>query len=330
MKILVTGGLGFVGINIVRFLAEQLGVMVVAADLLEATPAGQDLLSPVQDAVKPSLLDIRDRAAVRRLVEEERITHIVHAAAITATDEQEAANPTHIVDVNLGGTVNVLAAAIAAPSVERLINVSSSGVYSVDSANLPSPLPEDGPLDLSNLYAITKYSSELLAGRYRILSRKMTTSVRLASVYGPLERPSASRIHTSLINRLRMAWAAGKPIRVAGPAISRDWIHVADVGRAIWLLLNAATWHHSAYNISSGVSTPFCELVDHFAFHGLQAHWVDDPSLADIAMRPHQMRIPLDIMRLCEDTNFAPTVELSAGIKSILSAPVGFSPVNMD
>jgi UDP-glucose 4-epimerase len=322
MKILVTGGLGFVGINLVRFLAAQPGTTVIAADLAYPDEVASSFLQPVADSLISVRLDITDRKAVRSLGEDQRITHIVHAAAITATDEQEAANPTLVVDVNLGGTLSVLDAAIATPAVERLIHVSSSGVYSVDSARLPSPLPEDGPLDLNNLYAITKYSSELLTERYAVLSGKMMTSVRLASVYGPMERPSGSRPHTSLMNRLRMAWADGKPIRVAGPDVSRDWIHTEDVARALWMLLNAPAWRHSVYNVSSGIATPLRELVDHFAVHDLQAQWMDDPAVADIAVRPNQMRVPLDITRLSEETGFAPSIDLAAGIRSILSTSV--------
>jgi UDP-glucose 4-epimerase len=197
MKILITGGLGFVGINLVRFLADQPGTTVFAADLAYPDEVASSFLRPVADSLIFAHLDITDRQAARSLIEDQRITHIVHAAAITATDEQEAANPTGVVDVNLGGTLNVLDAAIAAPAVERLIHVSSSGVYSVDSAVLPSPLPEDGPLAMDNLYAITKYSSELLTRRYAAVSGKMMTSVRLASVYGPMERSSGSRPRTS-------------------------------------------------------------------------------------------------------------------------------------
>ncbi|MBX2998495.1 MAG: NAD-dependent epimerase/dehydratase family protein, partial [Caldilineaceae bacterium] len=191
-----------------------------------------------------------------------------------------------------------------------------------NSADLPSPLPEDGPLDLSNLYAITKFSAEQLTTRYSAQWGKMMTSVRLASVYGPMERPSGSRPRASLIHCLWMAWADGKPIHVAGPSIRRDWIHSADVARAVWMLLTAPAWRHSVYNLSSGIATTFAELVDHFTVHGLQAQWVDDPAVADIAMRPSQRRVPLDMRRLREEIGFAPSIDLAAGIDSILSAQV--------
>ncbi|MCB0114671.1 MAG: NAD(P)-dependent oxidoreductase [Caldilineaceae bacterium] len=319
MKILVTGGLGFVGINLVRFLADQPSAAVVVADLTAMDEIASSFLQPVADSLIHVRLNIVDREAVRALIEDQQITHIVHAAAITATDEQEAAAPTRIVDVNLGGTVNVLDAAMTVSSVQRVINVSSSGVYSVDSARLPSPLPEDGPLEMNNLYAITKYSGELLTTRYAALSGKPMTSVRLASVYGPMERTSDSRSRTSLMHRVYTACSAGKPIRVAGPHVSRDWVHAEDVARAVWMLLNAPQWRYPAYNISTGVPTTFAELVAQFAVHGLQAEWIDDPSAADIVQHAHNTRIPLDIQRLVEETGFRAQIELSQGIKTMIS-----------
>jgi len=318
MKILVTGGLGFVGINLVRFLADQPATKVVAADLAAMDEHASSFLQPVADNLINVRLNIADRQAVRTLVEDQQITHIVHAAAITATDEQEAADPTRIVDVNLGGTVNVLDAAMAVSSVQRVINVSSSGVYSVDSARLPSPLPEDGPLEMNNLYAITKYSGELLTTRYAALSGKPMTSVRLASVYGPMERTTGSRSRTSLMNRIYTAWSTGKAIQVYGPTVSRDWVHAEDVARAVWMLLNAPQWRYPAYNISTGVPTPFAELVARFAAHGLQAEWTDDPSYADIAQLAHNTRIPLDIQRLVAETGFRAEIELLQGIKTMM------------
>ncbi|MBX3000761.1 MAG: NAD(P)-dependent oxidoreductase [Caldilineaceae bacterium] len=108
MPILVTGGLGFVGINLVRFLADQPGTTVVVVDLTAPDEMALSFLSPVIDSLIFAPLDITDRQGVRDLAERESISYIVHAAAITATDEQEAANPTRVADVNLGGTVNVL------------------------------------------------------------------------------------------------------------------------------------------------------------------------------------------------------------------------------
>jgi nucleoside-diphosphate-sugar epimerase len=88
MKILVTGGLGFVGINLVRSLAESPENQVVAADLLPLTADCARFLAPVAARVTAAHLDVRQAGALGALVQAEAITHIVHAAAITATDDR--------------------------------------------------------------------------------------------------------------------------------------------------------------------------------------------------------------------------------------------------
>ena len=171
---------------------------------------------------------------------------------------------------------------------------------------------------MNNLYAITKYGSELLTTRYAALSGKPMTSVRLASVYGPPERPGSSRSRTSLMHRLYTACISGTPICVVGPDVSRDRIDGEEAPRAVWMLLHASQRRHPADNISTGVPTSFAELVAHFAAHGLRSKWIDDETGADIAQLPDNTRVPLDIQRLVAETGFAPRAGLSAGIEMMM------------
>ena len=322
MKILVTGGLGFVGVNLVRGLAARPGVQVVVADVLPWDDAIDRFLAPVRGQVMHRPLDVRDRAAVARLVADESITHIVHAAAITATDDEERVRAAEIVAVNLQGSIHVLDAALAAPAVARVIVVSSSGVYGAPDGDPRRPVRETDPLDLSNLYAITKHSAELLAARYAVLSGKPMAAVRLPGIYGPMERSKASRRHTSAPGRLMAALRAGRAVRVAGPDVLRDWTYAADVANAIAALLAATQWRQPVYNVSCGEAAPLRAVVDAFAAAGLRATWVDDPDAAEIAMRPHQARAALDISRLRAECGFVPAYPLQKGIAAWLAAEV--------
>ncbi|MCB0054875.1 MAG: NAD(P)-dependent oxidoreductase [Caldilinea sp.] len=320
MKILVTGGLGFVGVNLVRGLAARPGVRVVAADVLPWDDAIERFLAPVRAQVVPRRLDVRDRAAVEEIVAGEAITHIVHAAAITAADDEERTRAAEIVAVNLQGSIHVLDAALSAPSVERAIVVSSSGVYGAPVGDPLRPVRETDPLDLSNLYAITKHSAELLAARFAVLSGKPMAAVRLPGIYGPMERSKESRRHLSAPGRLMTALREERPVRVAGPGIMRDWTYAADVAQGIAALLSAGRWRHSVYNLSCGVAVPFRAVVDAFIGAGLRAEWVVDPDGADIAMRPQQARAALNIERLRTDAAFEPASPLAAGIAAWLES----------
>ena len=319
MNILLTGGAGFVGINLVRSLADRDGVRVIAADVRAWNAAGARFLAPVQTRLSFAPLDVRDGDALIDLVRREQITHIVHAAAITASEEQEYGRAAEVVGVNLGGAINALNAALTCDHVERAMLISSSGVYGAPKRPTNRLQRETGSLDLSNLYAITKHSAELLAARYARLAGKPIASLRLSAVYGPLEQPSASRPNTSAMRRLLAALRARRPVRVAGPAVRRDWTYAADIGLAVFALLDAPVWRHSVYNVSCGVAVRFDEVVAAFAEHGLAASWIDDSDQADIAMRPHQERAALDITRLCRDTTYRPNRDLRASLAAWLA-----------
>ena len=269
-------------------------------------------------------LDVRNREQVRDVVEREGVTHIVHGAAITALPHEEAVRAAEIVDVNLGGTINILAVAASAPAVARVLVLSSSGVYEVPPhgsiRKRAVRQQEAGPLALDGLYSITKRSAELLTARYADLTGKQMASVRLPAVYGPLERPSSSRPGTSTMHRLMEALRHRRPLTVAGPQVGRDWTYVADAGAAIAQLLVAPSWHYSVYNVSCGHRYTFAAVVAAFAAHGLQATWVNVDQHADVAMYKEHERLPLDTRRLRKDTHFTPRYTLAAGIAAWLDA----------
>jgi len=320
MKILVTGGLGFVGINLVRGLAALPDARVVAADVLPWDEAIDRFLAPVRAQVVHRRLDVCDRAAVEDVVAGEAITHIVHAAAITASDDEERTRAAEIVAVNLQGSIHVLDAALAAPVVERVLLVSSSGVYGTPSGDPQQPVRENDPLDLTNLYAITKHSAELLAARYAVLGGKPMAAVRLPGIYGPMERSKESRRHLSAPGRLMAALREARPVRVAGPGVMRDWTYAADVARGIAALLSARRWRHPVYNLSCGVAVPFRTVVEAFIGAGLHAEWVANADEADVAMRPQQARAALNIERLRTDAVYEPAFPLAAGIAAWLDS----------
>lgn len=320
MRILVSGGLGFVGINLVQHLASFADVEVIAADVLEPDSAVREFLQPVSKRVSFYHLDVSDGAAYQRLARECGASHVVHAAAITPDPEYERDYSVRVVEVNLIGSLNALALAYQLPQVERVLLISSSGVYGAPPAGIKRQ-SERGRLNLDNLYAVTKISAEMVADRYGQLSSKGFAAVRLASVYGPMERPSGSRQHMSHFQRLRVALRESRRVRVWGADLARDWVYVWDVAEAIHSLLRAADWNHTVYNVGAGRAYPFRQVVNAFVAHGLQMEWVDAPLQAEIAIRPEGVRAALDIRRLKKDTGFTPHYDLDTGVEAYLQAP---------
>lgn len=318
MHILLTGAFGFVGVSVVRWLAAQPNVTVAAADVRIPDAPSLAFLAPVLPRVRVLALDVTDRAAVQAVIAAEQPTHVIHAAALTPSHEQERANPTAIVDVNLTSVTHVLEAVRRVPSVTKLLVVSSSGVYGVPRSGVSGKQGEEGPLALDGLYGITKYSAELLAARYAQLGEQMMAAVRLSAIYGPLEAPSVSRPRISQVGALFQAWQAGRRVKVASPAVTRDWTHTEDIAAALWALLVAERWNYPVYNVSYGAAVSFQEVVDCFVAHGLAAGWVEDAAEADISMPADQARLPLDIGRLQADTDYVPRLDIAAGVARLV------------
>lgn len=324
MHLLVTGASGFVGTNLVRWLAAMPKTTVLAADLRPPDDRVRRYWSPVRTQISSVALDVTQLEAVQTLVDRERISHILHCAAITPSPEIERSAPDRVWRVNLLGSLNVLEATRTCSAVSRVILLSSSGVYSRPSVAKDGPdrgavesLDEDSPLALDNLYAITKVGTEQMAARYRVLSGKDIASIRLGPFYGPLERPSASRPHVSLPGRLHAALRAGQRVNLCGRAVARDWIYAADVADAVGALFRAPSWRHDVYNLGGGRAITMQEMVDAFVDQGLQARWVSDCEHADIYMKAGDGRQTMSIARLSNETGWTPRTSPREGVAAM-------------
>ena len=212
MKVLVTGAIGFVGINVVRCLAEQ-GDKVVALDRSAPDSDALDFLRPVMQRVQLVEADVEDDWALAALVATHRPDGIVHAAAVTPKLETERSMPMRIMNINFMGTMRALEAA-REHGVERFLFVSSDGLY----GGIQDPTqPVDkrrrrgrGPIP------IAKVASEAVCRRYRALYGLEAVSGRVCATYGPMERPTRSRQGMSAICELVRAHLEGRPARCVG------------------------------------------------------------------------------------------------------------------
>jgi UDP-glucose 4-epimerase len=315
VRILVTGASGFLGLNVLKQLSESRPqAAIVAADLHR--PASEELAA-LGDAARSVVfkpLDVGDPEACLRLVADIDATHILHAAAVTLTEETAAA-----VDltkrVNLQGTDNILKAAAAAKTVQRCLFLSSSGVYAQTGDN--PACAEDDPLRLDSEYASSKGAAELRMNSYEA-GAFVVASARVSPVYGPFERSRDTRPRVSLIRRLLDFLLDGRPIRIGGADLSRDWTHAADIAAALEALLVSPRLNHRVYNVGSGSSASAREVVALFIEAGLQVRWTDEAP--DIFLDPRDSRKPLAIMRLQRDTGFAPRFDIRAGIAAAIAA----------
>jgi UDP-glucose 4-epimerase len=273
MTLLITGATGFVMSVLARhWLEADPAARLVILDAAAPDAAATRYFAPVANRVSVVVADVTQPEKWRDALAGHDVTHIVHGATVTplsrgsaaeAKREPEAENPGRIIDVNVMGTVALLDWARTLPKLQRFIYVSSGSVYKEHGPDRPGePLPEDGYVMPRKLYGISKLASELITERYGDLFSLSATSVRLSSVYGTMDRATASRNFRHVPNKIaHMAVEGVKRVKVNTIAAVGDYVHAEDVARAIVALLHAPRLRYSTYNIAMGYTATLGDLV---------------------------------------------------------------------
>jgi UDP-glucose 4-epimerase len=322
MTLLVTGATGFVMSVLGRhWLDADPQARLVVLDAAPLDAAASRYFAPVKDRMQVLVADVTRPETWRDAMTGSEITHIVHGATITplsrgtaaeAKREPEAENPGRIIDVNVMGTVAVLDWARTLPDLQRFIYVSSGAVYKHHGPDRPGePLPEDGYVMPRRLYGISKLASELITERYGDLFGLSTASVRPSSVYGTMDRVTASRNFRHVPNRLaHMALDGVKRVRVNTLDAVGDYLHVEDAASGIVSLLHAPNLRYSAYNLAAGATATLRDLVGWIAekvpgFHAEIAA-PDEADLLQDATLTDGMWGAYDISRIAAETGWKP------------------------
>lgn len=236
MKVLVTGGAGFVGSHVVDALVEA-GHETVVVDNLRTGERGN-----LRADVDLHQMDIRD-PALGEILQRERPEVVCHHAAQT-TVKGSTADPKYDADVNVMGLLNLLQGCLAA-GVRKVTFSSSGGTVYGNTTTLP--VPESEPLNPVSPYGITKAASELYL-RYFSENFDLTfTAMRYSNIYGPRDHASSEHVITVFIDRL----LAGKtPIIHWDGEQSKDYLYVSDCAAANVAVLSKGD--NETYNIGSG------------------------------------------------------------------------------
>ncbi|KAA0691464.1 NAD(P)-dependent oxidoreductase [Neorhizobium sp. P12A] len=273
MTLLVTGGTGFVMSVVVReWLDRDPAARAVILDRSGLDAMAEQYFAPVRDRLTVITGDICDPSQWSNALDAHGITAIVHGATITpisrgsaaeAKRQPEAEDPARIVDVNLMGTVRMLEWARNKPSVKRFLYVSSGSVYRHHGPDWTGePLPEDGYVAPLTLYGISKFASEMVVNRYADLFGISALSVRLASVYGPMDRATESRNFRHVPNRVAHMALSGDVIRPNSLESVGDYVHSGDVAKAVIALISAPRLRYRHYNIGSGRTSTTGDIVE--------------------------------------------------------------------
>ena len=295
MKILITGGAGFIASHIVdSYLAA--GHEIAVLDNLSTGKRGN-----LPAGIRLFEVDISDAAAVRAAVLEygpEMISH--HAAQVSVV--VSVSDPTSDASRNIIGTINVLEAAAAA-KVKRVIYASSGGtVYGV-----PEHLPaaETAAIDPQSPYALSKFTGEQYLRMYARLRGFEATVLRYSNVYGPRQDPHGEAGVCAIFSeRLHL----GQEVKIFGDGSQvRDYVFVSDVTAAN---LAALTSPAGTYNIATGAGTSTRTVFDTVAN---AVHYAGQPQM--MPARPGEIQaIILDPSLAKKTLGWEPKTSFAEGI----------------
>ncbi len=298
MRVLVTGGAGFIGSHLAdAFLAR--GDEVNVADDLSAGRPGR-----LDDQVVLHKVGMGDAASLGAVVAQTRPELICHLAAQIDV-RLSVDSPAHDTEINVLGTVNVLEAARAVDA--RVLFASSGGAISGRDAPIPSsedflPLPESP-------YGVAKYCAEQYIGLYNRLHHTRHSIMRLANVYGPRQDPGGE---AGVIPIFCRAVLTGTPPTVYGDGTqTRDYVHVRDVVRGF--LAAAAAPGPGTWNIGTGTEVSVLGLVQIIAAAAGRPVRLEfmPPRAGEL------QRSVLDVGRAARDLGWTAETRLADGIRDV-------------
>ncbi|MDP6706194.1 MAG: SDR family NAD(P)-dependent oxidoreductase [Alphaproteobacteria bacterium] len=307
-RILVTGGSGFLGAEMVAALAKR-GDEVVAFDLRRSSRL--DALTAAHAQVSFVEGEIVEWPALAAVVQEFRPDGIVHAAAIVGVPASLQA-PIQTMRVNVEGSMNVMEA-MRLFGVRRMVHVSSEETYGHFDAET---ITEDHPQRPLMAYGISKLAVEHLCRSYNQRYGLECLNVRTCWVYGPgLPRP---RVPKTLID----AAAEGRPLYLpAGADFAVDHTYVDDLVDGILRVLDHTEHVHDTYHIASGEAPTLARIVEIIRELVPGAELSVGPGTIEFAPGlPAWRKGALDVSRAAEALGYRPRFDIRAGIAATLAA----------
>jgi UDP-glucose 4-epimerase len=298
MRILVTGGAGFIGSHLTDVFLDDGDEVTVVDDLSRGRPGRLD------PSVVVHKVSITDAAALREVVEHVRPELICHLAAqIDVRVSVDA--PADDAVVNVVGTVNVLEAARAVGA--RVLFASTGGaIYGVDA---PLPTPEDVLPGPEAPYGTAKYCAEQYLGLYNRLYGTRHAALRLANVYGPRQDPAGEAGVVGIF--CGRAVLGERPTVFGDGHQTRDYVFVRDVAEAF--LAAARTDRPGVWNIGTGRETSVRKLID---LLGRAAGRELEPEFAPA--RPGELqRSVLAIDAAARDLGWTPRTPVAEGVEAV-------------
>lgn len=324
MKILVTGGAGFIGSALIRYLVAETDCEIINLDKL--TYAGNlDSLAGVADSPRYVFeqVDICDRTAVDQVFAAHQPDAVIHLAAESHVD-RSIDGPGDFIQTNLVGTYTMLEASRSywsscdesARVRFRFLHVSTDEVYG-DLAGCDDLFREDTSYDPSSPYAATKAGSDHLVRAWGRTFKFPVLITNCSNNYGPCQFPE------KLIPHMILNALGGKPLPIYGDGCQvRDWLYVDDHARALYRVLTTGKLGET-YNIGGlnekkniDVVKAICAILDEVVTEkpaGLD-HFED--LITFVKDRPgHDERYAIDASKIYADLQWKPAEDFDSGMR---------------
>src|ERR1041384_957840 len=307
MRILVTGGAGFIGTHLVeKLLAAGNEVVIVDDfnDFYDPQIKHANIAGFAKD-VTVCCIDLHDGAAVRGLFHREKVDAIVHLAA-RAGVRPSIQLPQLYYDTNVMGTLHLLEAA-RVTGIERFVFASSSSVYG---ASKTVPFSEDQHLTQTlSPYAATKVAGEFLCSTYSHLYQMRVVALRYFTVYGPRQRPDLA------IHQFTRRIFAGQPIDQFGDGTTqRDYTYIDDIIQGTMAALDYDGPLYDIFNLGESQTIQLKDLI-----LAIENAVGKKAKINRLAEQPGDMpRTYADISKARKLLGYNPTTKLSEGLPKFI------------
>ena len=299
MKILVTGGAGFIGSHIAEYLVQRGDDVTVLDNLITGS---KENLTKINDKINFVNGDIRDHKLLEKLVSD--TTGVFHEAAL-ASVQQSFSMKDEYIDVNVAGTENIFK--LAKEYGFKIVYASSSSVYGNPKK---IPVKEDDERKPINPYAKTKLDGEDLAKKYSEIGVKVI-GLRYFNVFGKRQSKEYAGVIKLFLQRIQQK----KSPKINGDGLqTRDFVHIDDVVKANVLAMDSDI-NHRFLNVGSGLPTSVLDLANLIIeVSGLSLEPIHGPELSG-DVRATQADIKL-IRKLL---NWEPKMKLDDWLTKIIS-----------
>jgi UDP-glucose 4-epimerase len=303
MKVLITGGAGFIGSAVVPALKKEGHDTFVLDNLSFGNRKFIDI--PESNFI---LADIREYFRLTEIVDQLQPQMILHLAAIHFIPYCNQ-HPYEAADTNIRGTMNVLNAARRVKNLKKFFFASTAAVYPISDL----PLSESHELLPLDIYGLTKLTGEQLCQKFQLETGIDTIACRFFNAFGPNET------NPHLIPEIERQLREGlRTIRLGNLSPKRDFIHTHDMASAVNKLLKLDKTGYDVFNLGRGIEYSVVEIVEAFERQLNDKVKIEvDPARVRKVEREH---LVADVSKLKNAANWEPLWGIDDGIKNLVQS----------